>query len=272
MCRRLNHFIVCVVALCAVLTSAVRAVDPDLVGWWRFDEGSGTTATDFSGHGNDGTLVGDTTYVAGQLGKALQFDGIDDFVEVPHAESLMAETEVTVMAWIHTSRHGGPGAEGWQGIIAKSNGPRSYSFYTESGGGLHFSTTSGGAFVGTVSSTQVPLNEWVHVCAMVIGGEHQYYINGEDAGRSGSGIVLGEEDLANVVIGRTQEGAGRSFLGMIDDPRIYMRGLSQEEVQGACHGRRRSATGLWSHPGEWGHARGHVGDPLLETGRFRRLA
>ena len=237
MCCKRVHLILGALVLSIVLAGMARAADPDLVGWWRFDEGSGTTAVDFSGKGNDGTLMGDDThYVAGKIGMALEFDGVDDFVEVPHAESLMAETEVTVMAWIHTERHLGPNGELWQGILSKSNGPRSYSFYTESGGGLHFSTTSGGAFVGTVSSGRVPLNEWAHVCAMVIGGEHQYYINGEDAGRSGSGIVLGEEDTANVVIGRTQEGAGRSFLGMIDDPRIYMRGLTQEEVQNAMLG------------------------------------
>jgi hypothetical protein len=236
MCRKLAHLIFCAMALGLVLTNGAKAVDPDLVGWWRFDEGSGTIATDFSGKGNDGTLMGDSHYLAGKIGMAMEFDGVDDFVDVPHDESLMVGSEVTVMAWIHTSRHGGPGTEGWQGIIAKGNSVRSYSFYTESGGGLHFSTTSAGAYVGTVSSAQVALNEWVHVCGMVIGGEHQYYINGEDAGRSGSGIVLGEEDTANVVIGRTQEGANRSFLGMIDDPRIYMRGLTQEEVQNAMLG------------------------------------
>ena len=236
MYRKLFYLVSLVLVLSIALTSVAKAADPDLVGWWRFDEGSGTTAMDFSGKGNDGTLQDNTAWVTGHLGKALQFDGVNDFVDVPHAESLMAENEVTVMAWIQTSRHGGPGTEGWQGIIAKGNTVRSYSLYTESGGGLHFSTTSAGAYVGTVSSGQVPLNEWVHVCAMVIGGVHKYYINGEDAGTSGSGIVLGTEDTANVVIGRTQEGANRSFLGMIDDARIYMRGLTQEEVQSAMSG------------------------------------
>ena len=236
MYRKLFYLVSFVFVLSVAFTNVAKAIDPDLVGWWRFDEGSGTTATDFSGKGNDGILQGDTAWVTGQLGKALQFDGVDDFVEVPHAETLMAETEVTVMAWIHAERHLGPGGELWQGILSKSNDPRSYSLYTDSSGVLHFSTTSAGAYVGTVSSGQVPLNEWVHVCAMVIGGVHQYYINGEDAGTSGSGIVLGAEDTANVVIGRTQEGAGRSFLGMIDDTRIYMRGLTQEEVQLAMSG------------------------------------
>jgi hypothetical protein len=215
------------------LTSLARAADPDLVGWWRFDEGSGTTASDSSGLGNHGTLRGDTQWVRGRIDMALQFDGVDDFVEVPDDPSLRVENEVTVMAWINTERYDAPNGEAWQGILSKSESPRSYSFYTEAGGDLHFST----AGYGGLSSPMVPLNEWVHVCAMVVGGTQQYYINGEDAGRSGSGIVLpGDADTATVVIGRTHEGVNRSFLGMIDDVRIYRRGLTQEEVQEAMKG------------------------------------
>ncbi len=125
--------------------------------------------------------------MAGYGGNALAFDGVDDYVEIPHAASLTVSTEVTVMAWINTSRYrGGPvGGADWQAILAKSNDPRSYSFYTYTDGTLHFSTTSGGAYVGSNSTGTVPLSEWVHVAAMVIGGRHRYYINGEPAGEGG---------------------------------------------------------------------------------------
>ena len=43
-----------VLLLSLVLTSPVEA---ELVGWWKFDDGSGTIATDSSGNGNDGTLA-----------------------------------------------------------------------------------------------------------------------------------------------------------------------------------------------------------------------
>ena len=233
MYRKLIYLVLFVLVLNVALTSVGKAADPDLVGWWRFDEGSGTTATDFSGYGNDGILQGDTAWVDGYLGKALEFDGVDDFVDIQHDETLTVDNEVTVMAWINTERYIAPNGEAWQGILSKSNSPRSYSFYTESSKALHFST----AGYGGLSTPDVPLNEWVHACAMVIGGTHQYYINGENAGTNGSGIVLpGETDTANVVIGRSQEGVNRSFLGMIDDVRIYRRGLTQEEVQEAMLG------------------------------------
>jgi len=231
MSKKLIYLVCFVLVLSVALTSAAKA---ELVGWWRLDEGSGTIATDLSGYGNDGTLQSEPQWVNGKFGKALQFDGVDDYVEIPHAEILTVDNEVTVMAWINTERHGGPGTESWQGIVAKSNSPRSYSLYTEASGALHFSTTSTviNDYVGTLSSGQVPLNEWVHVAAMVVDGQHQYYINGEPAGTSGSDIVLpGTDDTSPAFIGRTGEGAARSFLGMIDDVRIYNEALTQEEIQ-----------------------------------------
>jgi len=210
----------------------IPITDPNLVGWWKLDEGSGTIVLDRSGHGNHGTLEGDPQWVIGYNADALMFDGVDDFVEVPHADILTVDNEVTVMAWIYTSRHTGPPDQDYQGIVAKGNPPRSYSLYTQAAGTLHFSTTSEGAYVGSSSTGQVPLNEWVHVAAMVVNGTHVYYINGEHAGEGGGGITLpGTADTANVVIGRTQEGRNRSFLGMIDDVRIYNKALTQDEIE-----------------------------------------
>ncbi|MFH1719960.1 MAG: LamG domain-containing protein, partial [Planctomycetota bacterium] len=233
MCKKLIYLISAVLVLCSVLTSPAKAADPSLVGWWRLDDGSGTTVTDFSGNGNDGAFRSDPQWVAGKIGGALQFDGVDDFVEVPHAEILTVDKEVTVMAWINTERYIGPTGADWQGIMAKGANPgRSYSLYTQVSGALHFST--GG--IGTLSTVLVPLNEWVHAAAQVIDGGHQYYINGEDAGRGGSGITLpGAADTATVRIGTARD-ANREFLGMLDDVRIYNRALSQEEVQNAMVG------------------------------------
>ena len=229
MCQKLGYSL-CVALVMGLICPGWAQTDPSLVGWWRLDEGAGAVAGDSSGTGNNGDLVGDPQWVAGQIGKALQFNGVDDYVEVPHHETLTVDNEVTVMAWINAERHTFPG-QNWQGIMAKGN-PRSYSLYTEVGQSLHFST----AGVGTVSALDVPLNEWVHVCAEVIGGGHQYYINGEDAGTGGSGISLpGAGDSATVLIGDARDGS-REFAGMMDDVRIYNRGLALEDVLEAMKG------------------------------------
>jgi len=75
MCRKMIYLVSFVLVLGLVLTSIAKA---DLAAWWKLDEGSGTTASDASGNGNNGTLNGDPQWVAGKLGGALEFDGYSD--------------------------------------------------------------------------------------------------------------------------------------------------------------------------------------------------
>ncbi|MEN6426814.1 MAG: LamG-like jellyroll fold domain-containing protein [Phycisphaerales bacterium] len=235
-------------AFCVVLLapawSACAGTDPTLIGWWWFDEGSGTVASDSSTFGNHGTLTNGPTWTTGVFGTALRFDGVDDYVLVPHNESLTVSGEVAVAVWINPGRYVGPTGDPWQGIIGKQEGQRSYNLYTYTDGTLHFST----AGVGTLSTATVPLNEWAHVCAMVKGGTHVYYVNGAAGGTSGSGVALpGAADTADVVIGRTNEGTSRSWLGMLDDVRVYNRSLTQAEVQEIMTG-NDLRTGLATSP------------------------
>ncbi|HCO93507.1 MAG TPA: hypothetical protein DIU00_06085, partial [Phycisphaerales bacterium] len=59
MSKKMIYLVSFVLVTGLVLTSAAKAVDPDLIGYWNFDETSGTTAYDATGNGNDGTLNGD---------------------------------------------------------------------------------------------------------------------------------------------------------------------------------------------------------------------
>ncbi|HUV66417.1 MAG TPA: hypothetical protein VMW24_21185, partial [Sedimentisphaerales bacterium] len=68
MCRRLICMISFILVLGLVLANAANAADPDLLGWWKLDESSGTTAYDSSGNGYDGILNGDPQWVAGKYG------------------------------------------------------------------------------------------------------------------------------------------------------------------------------------------------------------
>jgi len=205
----------------------VDPIDPNLAGWWKLEGEAPALVFDYSGHANHGTPRGNPQVVPGHDANALHFDGIDDYVEIPHSNILSVNNEVTVAAWINAERLSGPGGAEWQGILAKGESPRSYSFYTTTAGVLHFST----AGVGSTSTLLVTTNEWTHVAAMVVGGVHRYYINGTFAGEGGTGIVLpGTTDSAPVRIAATQE-ASRQFLGAIDDVRIYNKALSSKEIK-----------------------------------------
>ncbi len=76
-----------------------------LVGYWNFDEGTGTTINDFSGNGNNGTLLnGGSAWTTGHFGSALYFPGTTGSgstrVEIPNAASLQITSVITVAAWV----------------------------------------------------------------------------------------------------------------------------------------------------------------------------
>ncbi len=73
-CGGLIFLVSVVFVLGSAWTSPAEAADPDLVGWWKFDEGSGSTAADSSNYSNHGTLSpspDSPTWVTGKIEGAL---------------------------------------------------------------------------------------------------------------------------------------------------------------------------------------------------------
>lgn len=216
--------------LLAFVASFVHAADESdnsLILYFSFDELDGDTAIDHSQYANNGTLAGAPELAPGKFGNALKLNGETDWVEVPHADILTVDENLTVMAWINAERHTGPNGQRWQGILSKGNSPRSYSFYTESPSEcLHLS--AGGS--GSVCTGKIALNEWQHVVAHVDNGTHRYWLNGENVGEfPGQNPLPGAADTAAVLVGKTHEG-NREFLGLIDEVRIWNRALSEGEI------------------------------------------
>ena len=81
---------------------------------WRLDETSGATAVDSAG-GHNGTLTNGPSWSSGQFEGALDFDGVDDFIDVPHDDRLWLTGGMTFMAWINMPNTG----SGYRAIIAK---------------------------------------------------------------------------------------------------------------------------------------------------------
>ena len=73
---------------CALfLTGTALAAEPNLVAWWKFDEGTGGISYDSAGD-NDGILVNAPVWTSGKIGGGLSFDGINDYVDVPDNAAL----------------------------------------------------------------------------------------------------------------------------------------------------------------------------------------
>ncbi len=215
---------------------SVAEIDTEcIMGVWLFDEGAGNFAGDSSGRSNDGESFGKPEWVDGKFGKALEFDGESDWVQIPDDPSLRVAVDVTVMAWVKLERYTFPGAD-WQGVIAKADNPRSYNIYTDVGGKFLLSIFSPVHVCG-VSVTKLPLDEWVHLAGTAEsnkdGGTMKLYINGVLDKEMPSGELKslpGDSDTSDVVIGKTWEGQ-RLFGGLIDEVALFNVALTVEEVK-----------------------------------------
>ena len=125
MCRKMIYLISFVLVLSMALTGTARA---ELVGWWRFDDGSGTVAADSSANGNDGTFVESPQWVGGWHGLALEMDG-DDWVDC--GDILDITDTLTIACWVNPA-----GLDGDNGWVARWH---VYAFKS-SGSSLRFTT------------------------------------------------------------------------------------------------------------------------------------
>jgi serine/threonine protein kinase len=200
------------------------AAPEGLVSWWRA-EGN---ARDALG-GNHGRVVGNVSYVPGQVGLAFKFSGVDQ-VEVAAAPDLDLTTAVTMEAWIKPTSlflDGGYGA-----LIAKGSGTRrSYSLFLSSQRALYLSYHTTGETNVTLETgaDRVPLDQFSHVAAVIDTGRSvmRIYLNGklEVVRATGGPLVANNQPLT---IGLS---AKHGFYGLIDEPAVYNRALSQAEIQ-----------------------------------------
>src|SRR3989338_11448150 len=95
-----KYLLIILFALVFIPASDVHAQDitTGMVGHWKFDETSGTTATDSSGNNNTGTLTNSPTWTTGKIGGALSLDGMDDYTDIGTMD--VSGSGITIAAWV----------------------------------------------------------------------------------------------------------------------------------------------------------------------------
>jgi hypothetical protein len=202
-----------------------------LVGWWSA-EGN---ARDQAGT-NNGSLRGAATYGPGEVGQAFSFDGLNGSVLVPDTPALRFTNAMTIEAWVYPKAYGsGTQCE----IVSKWFGnvnQLSYTTSIEYNGLAYFLVSSDGTtstpdvdytVIFTVNS--VPLNQWSHFAATYDGATLRIYLNGvlENQVAWTQGIFPGTAPLTIGAANLTSV-----FNGLIDEPAVYNRALSDAEIQG----------------------------------------
>ena len=160
----------------------VTAPGSSLAGQWLANEGSGSTLVDSSGSGNSGALQGNPTWVAGQHGQAIRFDGTGDYAVVPDASSLDLSSAITIAAWVRP-RSSPPSI--WS-RRRRTAGRTATSCRLSSAGKVfvRFNQVTSADTYRINSTTSYPTNgtTWMHVAATYDGTTMRLYVNGVQEG------------------------------------------------------------------------------------------
>ena len=202
------------------------------IGWWRFDEGSGSIAIDSTTPANNGTLGGffGNPWESGKTGGALSFSDRSDFVTIPDSDELDGMSQVTFACWVKPSTFD----DEWRALIGKNVShavDESYAIYV--GPSNRLWVVLDGSLLA--SSGSVPANQWTHVAVAFDGSKPQaerlrIYLSGVFDAENATGLNQIPATTSPLYLGSLQGTNVNGHNGLLDDVRIYDRILSDAEI------------------------------------------
>lgn len=215
--------------------------------WYNFQAGS---TADLGSGGNAGTAFGSPTTTAGMVGDAMLFSGNGQYVTVgtPFPTNLRSQA-LTLVAWVKPAAYSNPLSADLGGIIASqwdgdTSGISMSLEYRTAGahggplGSVHFQVGgAGGTYWAQTtygnSTTALALNTWTHVvCVAEAGKQYKIYLNGVLAHDWLPAASIDISNNGSLRIGHNlaSGSSNRYFNGAIDEPRLYTRALTAEDV------------------------------------------
>lgn len=215
------------------LTTFVGDITSNLEVWLTLDDGSGSTATDSSGHGYNGTLISSPTWIAGKIGSnALSFNG-SNYVDLVSTSGVLDNpTALTVAYWMRSSTAGSVedlvdkledyaiGA-GWSaGIYASS-----VSFLYQSAGGADWYQRFAGAPIDGTWHHVIVTYQHPNIITIYLDSVSQSLSDG-----SSGTPVSSASSATDILLGGTTGVFTSFYTGDLDDVRIYSRIFNQDDV------------------------------------------
>jgi len=227
-------------ALVLVVFGMNTSAETEPIAHWSFDEGEGNIAHDESGNGNDGTLENGPIWVDGIDGGALEFDGVDDYVQIENSNSGDDSNIGTILgdgsfsASLLYKASANPGSNDWDFLIDQritedyGNGWYIMNDGRESNKISFGIAVSADAEIVTQSTTSILSNTWYHIVATYNGSHSKLYINEYLEGT----IYVGsrENNTSDMTFGSRFSANERYLSGIIDEVIIWNRTLSSEEI------------------------------------------
>lgn len=193
-------------------------------GYWNLDEGAGGTASDATPNAVDGLIAG-PTWTGGIVGNALDFDGVNDHVEVPALN--VDGNRATFTAWIR--RDGSQ--TNWSGLIVSRDGSTL--------AGLHFGTNNelrytwnNAADTWSWNSGIVPPNgAWVFVALVVEPNRATIYMYDGTLTSAVNNVTHEAEAFDGLTyLGWNSSASNRRYDGRMDEVRVYGYALTPTQV------------------------------------------
>lgn len=244
---KLGLILTCIglIGIGVILTSTIDAAtvaDEGVLGIWLFDEDNGNKINDSSGNGNDGQLLfaGQSKWVDGKFGKALEFDGDQAFVEMNTPTNTGREGH-TISLWVNPS-----GIQKDFTVIMSNHNPIPQGFSIQQRAaelnnffhGLVVADAWQGPPFAVRPATQLIANTWQHLVLVRDGrrGVLTHWLNGLPT--AGYPILKGAQTESddNLRIGNTAAvkhaawAANREFTGAVDEVVIFERPLTIDEI------------------------------------------
>lgn len=181
--------------------------------------GTGTTWTDLSGQGNDGTLVNGPTFSSTD-GGSIVFDGSNDYAPIGTSQFPFGASAGTLSGWARTNTI----SAGFSWIVSYGTASASQARFL----GIKNSTFFFGGYGDDVAISGVPLNTWFNMVGVFDGANASLYINGvlESGPTAKSWSTL----AGSAQLGRQVNGS-EYWEGNIAQVSIYNKALSESEVQ-----------------------------------------
>ena len=244
---RLGLIVTCIglIGIGVILTSTIDAAtvaDEGVLGIWLFDEGNGNKINDSSGNGNDGQLLfaGQSKWVDGKFGKALEFDGDEAFVEMATPTNTGREGH-TISLWVNPDRI----QKDFTVIMSNHNPiPQGFSIQQRAAEvnnffhGLVVADAWQGPPFAVRPATQLTGSTWQHLVLVRDGrrGVLTHWLNGLPT--AGYPILRGAQTQSddNLRVGNTAAvkhaawAANREFKGAVDEVVIFERPLTIDEI------------------------------------------
>jgi len=196
----------------------------------KSNPGSGTTWTDLSGNGKDGSLANGASFQTTN-GGSVAFDGVNDRVTLYASNQLIGNQYATLEAWIKSSDDG-TGSGNYGNFLGTRVGQNmSINRYSTTNTAVFLTDFTSGNLNAPIGSINVFDQNWHHVVGVNNFGICSLYVDGTlegtDSIKSGTNIDLNAEVMA---IGNDPNNTSRTFYGEVAIARIYNRALSTSEV------------------------------------------